>query len=305
MNKISMQYPFDPLNPYYDGLAHDIVPTQFIRVIIDGRLYYAMTYNDLTLGRENFITLITWINGQYCKIPLDGNGYAVLCEYLHNHPELPVYSTERYRIKQPIAVGMTMTLDPAVLGRRTRNSKCPLIYYVPINVGGNTSVPHCTFRNAGMTMGLDNPAQVYDFKKTPLCDEFSRGLIYGLDHYRYGTNNNSMYYNDIGVKKYEFDVDIVEGTTSVETFVDKEGKERRVLRLMIPGTYHITGYYSDFVSLMDYSDALDSKDMFIRDEEGRFEDLHDTPIVFKDGGIKELEMTFVTPPPNDGYYFKR
>ena len=111
---VKMQYPFDPDNSIYDGLEHEIIPKKIMKVGLNGKPYYVMSYHDLKVN-GNLITLLTIAGDMLLKTPLDEEGYKLLLEYVDKHEDMWI-DASNFKIKRPI--GLT---SPLKLGGNSKN----------------------------------------------------------------------------------------------------------------------------------------------------------------------------------------
>lgn len=302
-DKIMMKYPFSQGDSLYDGLYHEIIPINVVPIEINGRLFFIMIYDDLTINEHGLITLVTNVNGVYYKVPLNSEGYDILWEYVTNNQYVARISQANYipRLNGPIelAIGMKLNKERNI-NFNNPNMKFSLEYYIPLNSNGEMRDDNIF---TSRYLSSQDDCDTYVFGKSPVCGQIFEGLVSGSKYYCYGHDRQDFskeYYNTDGVKMYEFELDIPENTFVNTSYKDKKGRTIFSKIPYIPGKYHITGYYSDFIKEEDFSDSVNCERIHIETETGDYRDLHDRPIVFKDGGAKKLDMIF-----NSSYGSKR
>ncbi len=284
---LRMQYPYDVDNPIYDGTEHDVVPTGFVSVEINGRPCLIMLYYDALVGKE-LVTVLTEIDGRYYKVPLSDDDYTRLPGFIGlDNPRL---SPEEVAIEGPIGLAMSMKLPP----EPSKDSKFPedvmhLDYYVPLNPTENTSAMNATYRFSSIKE-VDSEQSNYSFSKTPMCELIAGGIHEGTRKYYYSVPGTD-YLNSESVKRYDFEVTIPPGTKARKKYIDGEGNQRELEYAMIPGKYSVTVYYGNF-TWDDYEMAEKSDKIEIKAPTSEYRDLHDVPVVFRDGGAKLLDMSF-------------
>ena len=285
MKKINMQYPFGNTseNQLLDGAVHQITP-QFLYPLQRGeRTFYIMEYFDHSCDCQAF-TIITNIDGIYTKIPLDD--YNCLFDFLRNNP-LPRLTPEALSLPQTIILGQTLQAQALLYEPEKNNTskKIPSLdfeLYVPINVNGNTNVQNTIYHSSHIVASHN---QTYHFRKGSNFFLQDRGVERGLHNY---------YVDENGLKKYDFEIVVPEGTLAKAIHYDANGRAVEQHFLIIPGLhrYHVT--YADFVVKEDYINAIRTNKIEINDVPWpKYQDLHDTDKAFTDGGNKMLGMTFV------------
>ena len=98
---VSMDYP--------DGSTHQVSFNEFYQIRIGDRDCYIARYVDHTLN-ANMITLISYDNGQWYKIPLNTDSYGYLNDYVDNHLnealDASLYTlADHIRVTLPMEIG--------------------------------------------------------------------------------------------------------------------------------------------------------------------------------------------------------
>ena len=269
----------------FDGEVHWIEPQALHPIRIGGRNWYIMEYYDYSANTQA-ITMLIDINGVLAKVPLDN--YDILNDFITDNT---LASLDINQIKLPSNISLAETISAKELLSPTnppdnhieKPTSIILNEYVPINVQGITTVKGGTFSSAGAIIEL-NGEEVYHYDKTASFELKTEQIQYGLNHY---------YIDDKGIKRYDFEIDVPEGTTGKIYMVDDEGMVKTKEVLIIPGKHEYHAIYSDFVQKEDYGAAKQVGKMNIKAHWPEYKDRHDRDRAFRDGGIKILEMEFI------------
>lgn len=274
-DRVRMDYP--------DGTIHHIEFSRFYPIKIGNVDCYVAVYFDYTLN-STMITLITYIDGIWHKIPLNSEGYSYLNDYIEKNQSKYLDASD-YDLGDRIRLAYAMDLIPPSNDPNDKRNKKPLFkvnYYVPINSNGVTNVKNTIYRSNSVTTEI-NKNQTYSYEKAFNNNKISSSISRGVEDY---------FINRNGVKQYDFLVEIRNGDSATKEIVTKDGKRMTIVAHMVPGLFECSAYYSDFVDYDDYTDAMLSDNIKINANTNEYKDLHDYDKVWKNGGNKELEMNF-------------
>ena len=262
-----------------------------------------MTYYDHT-SDSPAITLLTEINGQYVKMPL--NDYNILTELLNDNKTIETimeYNTinlqrviNQILAQEKIPLGQLMQskylFDKKKQNKYAYDFKKRQIYdfelYVTTDPYGGSIVERRMFTPSGIldhNNADDDSMQEYKYKKNATCNLVANGVKRGLSLVNINRNKRSNNYD------YEFEVEIPEGTVGYKELETKDGRILLQQVLMIPGIHRYHVVYGKCEDLGDYRNSGRAETIKVFATRNQLkDDLHDTPKAFRLGCAQDLPM---------------